>query len=171
VFELRPIEPDAIPRALAKAERYRLLAEPREAESICRDILAVEPTNHEALVCLILALTDLFDALRVAAPEVRPLIEKLGGEFERRYYAGIVDERWGKALLEAGYEPAVVYDFLRSAMTHYDAAQTIAPDTNDDAALRWNACVRMIERCRLTLPPPDTADEPADSFGDDVPVT
>lgn len=168
-MNLRPIEKDAIPRALSKAERYRLLNEPREAESICRDVLAIDPGNTDATVCLILALTDLFDGMQVAATEVRPLVETLKNDFERHYYAGIVDERWAKALLRAGYEPAVVYDLVRSAMQHYDAAQRIAPDTNDDATLRWNACVRMIELNKLTEPA-DGADEAADSFGDDVPV-
>lgn len=168
--ELRPIEKDAIPRALSKAERYRLLNEPREAESICRDVLAIDPGNADAHVCLVLALTDLFEGLHVPATEVRPLLDRLKGEFERRYYAGIVDERWGKALLHAGYEHPVVYDFIRSAMAHYDAAQKVAPDTNDDATLRWNACVRMIELHKLAAPEPEGADEAADSFGDDVPV-
>ena len=58
--ELNPLHPDAIPKALQKAERYRLLAEPEEAESICLDVLAVEPDHHAALVTLLLSLTDQF---------------------------------------------------------------------------------------------------------------
>ena len=42
MFELKPISTAAIPRAVAKAERYRLLNEPQEAESICRDVLRVD---------------------------------------------------------------------------------------------------------------------------------
>ena len=34
-FQLKTLSPEAVPRALAKAERYRLLNEPGEAESIC----------------------------------------------------------------------------------------------------------------------------------------
>jgi len=45
---------------LTKAERYRLLNEPEEAESICRDILDVDPTHEAALVNFLLALTDQF---------------------------------------------------------------------------------------------------------------
>ena len=60
MFDLKPLNPDAIPKALQKAERYRLLNEPEEAESICLDILAIEPDNQQALVMLLLAQTDQF---------------------------------------------------------------------------------------------------------------
>ena len=46
MFELKPLSREAFPAALEKAERYRLLNEPLEAESICRDILAVDPDNQ-----------------------------------------------------------------------------------------------------------------------------
>ena len=42
MFALKPISRDSLDGALAKAERYRLLNEPTEAESICRDILEVD---------------------------------------------------------------------------------------------------------------------------------
>ena len=38
-----------MPAALEKALRYRLLNEPVEAESICRDVLEVDPDNQAAL--------------------------------------------------------------------------------------------------------------------------
>src|SRR5205809_2184265 len=37
----------------SKAERYRLLNEPGEAESICLDILVVDPENQHAIIMLI----------------------------------------------------------------------------------------------------------------------
>ena len=60
MFELKPISSAGIPRAIAKAERYRLLNEPEEAESICLDILQVDADNQEVLVMLLLAITDQF---------------------------------------------------------------------------------------------------------------
>jgi hypothetical protein len=48
--ELKQLHKDAIPAALEKAERYRLLNEPGEAESICLDILAVDPDNQRAVI-------------------------------------------------------------------------------------------------------------------------
>ena len=60
MFELRPLSTTAIPAALAKAERYRLLNEPSEAESICLDILAVDPAHQDALTMMLLAITDQF---------------------------------------------------------------------------------------------------------------
>ena len=50
--ELKPISKEAIPSALAKAERYRLLNEPRLAESICRDVLRTDAGNQQGLVIL-----------------------------------------------------------------------------------------------------------------------
>lgn len=48
-FELKILSPEAVPRALAKAERYRLLNDPGEAESICLDALRAAPHNQEAM--------------------------------------------------------------------------------------------------------------------------
>ena len=47
-FELKGLSKTAIPAALERAEKYRLLNEPVQAESICRDILATEPDNQHA---------------------------------------------------------------------------------------------------------------------------
>ena len=58
--ELKQLSPQAIPAALEKAERYRLLNEPREAESICLDVLEADPDNQQALITLLLAVTDRF---------------------------------------------------------------------------------------------------------------
>src|SRR5271156_4963211 len=54
-FTLKTISKAGIPEAISKAELYRSLNEPEEAESICRDILAVEPEHQLALRLLGLA--------------------------------------------------------------------------------------------------------------------
>jgi len=46
VLQLKPISEETIPSALAKAERYRLRQEPRQAESIFRDVLRTDPENQ-----------------------------------------------------------------------------------------------------------------------------
>ena len=48
MFDLKPLSKDAIESALAKAERHRFLNEPDEAESICLDVLEVDPDNQPA---------------------------------------------------------------------------------------------------------------------------
>ena len=63
-FELKSLSPDAIPAALEKAHRYRLLNEPEQAESICEDVLRLDPENQDAITSLILALTDRFGGLK-----------------------------------------------------------------------------------------------------------
>ena len=57
-MELKSLHKDAIPGALAKAERYRLLHEPWQSESICQDVLRVDPANETALITLITARTS-----------------------------------------------------------------------------------------------------------------
>ena len=57
-WELKPISREGVAAALQKAHRYRILNDPTAAESICLDVLAVDPENAEALVTHVLAITD-----------------------------------------------------------------------------------------------------------------
>lgn len=146
-FELKPLSRDAIPAALEKAHRYRLLNEPGEAESICRDILAVDAENQDALVTLFLALTDQFDdRLAAAVEQARDALPRLRDEYSRLYYSGILCERRAKVHLKRGGPVAghSAYEFLLQAMEHFEKAATVRPPANDDAILRWNACARML---------------------------
>jgi tetratricopeptide (TPR) repeat protein len=146
-FELKPIHREAIPEALAKAERYRLLNEPSEAESICLDILQIDPDNQEALISLILALTDQFGA-GVSVEEPRKLLPRLKGGYERAYYAGIIWERLARHQVRQSL-PGIrhsAWNSLRQALKHFEEAEKLRPPHNDDAVLRWNSCVRMLHR-------------------------
>lgn len=149
MFKLLPISRESIPRAISRAERYRLLNEPREAESICRDILSVDPVNQEALICLVLALTDLFLAMEATLKDVEPIITRLTSAYDRSYYAGVAEERWAKSLLVRVEERRGVADSLHRALEHFRAAMRQAPQGNEDAILRWNTCVRLFQRFDL----------------------
>src|SRR5262245_21547511 len=93
VFELKLLSREGIPGALAKAERYRLLNQPWEAECIYRDVLAVDPGNQEAVIGLVLALTDQFEGgSATIVPRAREALQGLGDEYTRAYYAGIICE-------------------------------------------------------------------------------
>ena len=160
--ELKRISPEAIPGALEKAERYRLLNEPLLAESICLDILEAEPENQKALVALLLALSDQFAS--GAPPELnraRELLPRLTGEYERAYYPGILAERRATALLEqgGGHRGYVAHELYREAMEWYKKAGELAPAGDDDAILRWNTCVRIIERNPHVRPAPEDRSE------------
>ncbi len=147
MFELKRISPAGIPGALAKAERYRLLNEPWEAESICLDVLETDRENQQALVTLLLALTDGFDA-SPAVDVKRPteLLPRLRDEYARHYYAGIIHERWGHALCGKAVPAHISLGWIREAMREYEKAAPLSPADNEDAILRWNACVRMFHR-------------------------
>ena len=162
MFDLKPISPEAVPVALSKAERYRLLNEPWQAESICRDILRIEPEHELALVMLLLSLTDQFGK-GVTAAEAREVLARLQGAYEGAYYAGIINERWAEALIRKG-SPGVgfiAYETLREAMTHYERAEQVRPEGNDDAILRWNTCARIIMRNHDLRPRGEEVFEPA----------
>src|SRR5580698_2160510 len=101
MFTLKPISRDSVDSALAKAERYRLLNEPSEAESICRDILDTDPTNRQARISLILALTDEISQDVTAFTNAMATMCSLESEYDRVYYSGIAWERRAKASFDA----------------------------------------------------------------------
>ena len=147
MVQLKKISHAAVPAALAKAEKYRLLNEPEQAESICRDILAVDASHGVALVTLLLSLTDQFRAASTSAVRgAEEILERVSGAYGHAYYAGIIHERWALALLEGGDPGHQAFHWLESAMKHYDAAEQLAAPGNDDAILRWNSCARLIAR-------------------------
>jgi len=148
-IQLKPLAKDAIPAALEKAGRYRLLNEPGEAESICLDILSADHDNQEALVILLLALTDRFGrGYSVGAIDPRDVLTRLHDPYQRAYYSGIIHERKAKARLHGGFNYDA-YEHLCEAMTSYEQAESLSPPGNPDASLRWNACARMITSNRL----------------------
>ena len=148
MFELKTLSSEAVPRALAKAERYRLLNEPGEAQSICLDVIAADAGNQEAVATMILALTDQFGADPSSVHEALDWIPSLQDPYERAYYTGIIHERRAKALLAHGTPLGGprAYEWLRHAMSCYEEADAIRPPNNDDARLRWNASARLIDR-------------------------
>jgi hypothetical protein len=166
-MELRRISKDGISRALEKADRYRLLNEPAEAESICADVLAVDPENEHALVTLVLAYSDQFGQERLYPPEhtCQELLARVQDPYKHAYYSGVVCERRAKAaVVRQHLHSHFAHDCLQEALGWYERAQAIRPAGNDDAILRWNACARALShnpRLRERL-----ADEPAEPYFD-----
>ena len=146
---LKSITRDGIPAALERAHLYRLLNQSDAAESICLDVLSVEENNHDAVVELILALTDQFrEGSGDLVSRARALIPRLTSEYDRAYYSGIVCERRAKAVLDRGSMGAaeVATQGFREAMTWYEDAERKRPPGNDDSILRWNTCARLLSR-------------------------
>ncbi|MDA0346877.1 MAG: hypothetical protein O3C43_19215 [Verrucomicrobia bacterium] len=160
--QFKPLEKLAIPSAIEKAKHYRLLNEASAAESICRDILRVEPDNQKVLVILVLAMCDQFGTgYKVAPGTVLEIIGRLENEYERVYYTGISHERNGMAYLRSGSPGArfMAYDCFCDALEWYEKAEKLSPEHNNDSVLRWNTCTRLIERNRLE-PMPGEGREP-----------
>ena len=132
-FELKPISTAAVPKAIKKAEQYRLINEPEQAESICLDILAAQPHEY---------------------------VTRLDDEYQRYYYGGLVLERQARAYLGRGKSRVAAYDCFREAMDCYEKAERIRPEDDDSALLRWNACLRTIRRGQLHPAPTDEREQP-----------
>ena len=160
-LQLKSLSPDAIPEALEKAHRYRLLNEPWQAESICMDILAVEPENQSALITLLLAITDQFGN-QVPVSRAREVLRSMQGEYERAYYAGIICERSARMHMKPGVPGAnhIAYRMFVEAMECYETAEAHRPAGNDDAILRWNTCARTLMRHQELRPVPEERMEP-----------
>src|SRR5437764_7591259 len=160
--ELERLQKEAIRAAVEKAIRYRLLNEPAEAESICLDVLEVDPENQEAIITLLLALTDRFTkGYGVSDTQIKQLLARIRDEYERAYYSGIFAERRAKAKLSQ-HTPGCrfqAYELFREAMDWFEKAEAIRPSGNDDALLRWNTCARIIERNKLV---PREEEEPVE---------
>lgn len=145
-YELKRISTAGIAEAVAKVELYRSLNEPEEAESICRDILAVDQQHQLALRLLGLALTDQF----TGGPsdrygEAEQTFRQLKAPYEQLYYAGILYERRAKAQMNAGQPPHTLLPLFEQALRSFAEAEKIRPAGNDDAILRWNRCVRLLQ--------------------------
>jgi hypothetical protein len=161
MFELRPLSLAAVPAALAKAERYRLLNEPEQCVSICEDVLHADPTNHAARVTLILAITETFRHSTEASPRAMELVATLPSQYERCYFAGLVAERRARALLgHGGMGSHAASQWLHQAMREYDRADALGPPENDEAKLRWNACARVFNAHPALLSEDDQRNTP-----------
>ena len=148
-MNLKPITREGIPAALQKAERYRLLNDSSAAESICLDVLEIDPKNQEALVALLLSITDQFgEEMSDGVHRAREVLPRISDEYERTYYAGIICERRARAQLHRGAlgSAEVAAEWFRDAMKWYEKAESMRPAGNDEAILRWNTCVRMLSK-------------------------
>jgi len=145
-YQLKSISKAGIAEALAKVELYRYLNEPEESESICRDILTVDPQQQLALRLLGLSITDQFTGgVSDRCQEAEELFARLTDRYEQLYYRGLLQERRAKAQLRAGRLPHAVLPLLERALHCFAEAEKIRPISNDDAILRWNRCVRLLQ--------------------------
>ena len=154
---LKTLHESALGRALEKARHYRLLNDPENAESICLDILEVDPGHQDALVTLVLSIADQFDGGSKRLKEVRSFLDRINDEFTKTYYSGLACEKAARATLARGKPGCnfAAYDWFHDAMQYFEKAEEMSDDENDDAILRWNACVRTIRKRDLTPRPDD----------------
>ncbi len=152
MFQLKILSKEAVPSALERAKHYRLLNEPGAAESICLDILQIEPDNQDALITLVLAMSDRFGSdYAVGDMRVQDYLSKIEGEYQHAYYTGIIYERRAKAMLKNGAigSESTAYELFRQAMNWFERAEAVRPARNEDVILRWNGCARVIMMNKL----------------------
>jgi len=151
-LKLHDIHQDAIELALEKARQYRSLIEPEIAESICLDILNIDPENQEVLIVYILSLLDqiLRSENKIELKTIERIIDRLTSSYQRFYYSGLLHERMARAMVIQPMSRSFAYDYFFQALRCYKEAQAISPEGNDEAILRWNSCIRTIEKEKLT---------------------
>ena len=157
-FELKRLTKESIEPALEKAELYRLLNQPRLAESICLDVLEVDPGHQKASIVLLLALTDQFrQSSTKAAKQALEIANSLKDDYSKLYYTGIVLERQGAASLNSSSPGGDfdAYEWYSEAMDFFERANQINKSENDDPILRWNTCARIIMEHHLRERPDD----------------
>lgn len=152
-YVLKRIGPRGVHAAVEKADKYRELNQPAEAESVCRDVLEVDPDNQLALRILGLALTDRFDPSSGARfNEARQVFARLRDAYERAFYGGLACERQAKAQLAGNLPLAAVRPLFDEALAGYAEAEALRPPGNDDPILRWNSCIRAFHAALGTAP-------------------
>lgn len=165
--QIKPISKNGVLEALSKVAHYRYLNQAEEAESICRDILTADPENQTARRMLGLAITDQFTGTpKDRFAEAREIFAGLGNEYEKMYYTGILHERRAKAELAHGHQPHTLHVLFAEAIRCYESAEKVRPAGNDDAILRWNRCVRILQ----SMPDHVWEQEESAEFGDSAPL-
>jgi tetratricopeptide (TPR) repeat protein len=163
--ELKRLPVSSLQAAVVKAAHYRDLNQPEEAESICHDVLAVDPAHQDALKILGLAVTDRFATGQVGLlEEAVQAFERLADGYERTYHLGVAWERAAKAHLERQEIHSAAAAF-ESALNFFEKAEALRPDL-PDPLLRWNRCVRLLSNnaaLREAMRAPRRTDVP---FGD-----
>lgn len=150
-LKLHDIRISAVKQALKKAKQYRSLLEPEIAESICLDVLNIDPDNQAVLVVYILALLDQVSRTENQSQikTIERTIDTLKSKYKRYYYSGLLNERRARHLLTQAMSHSFAYDYFIEALEAYQQAIDRCPEKNDEAILRWNSCIRTIEKEKL----------------------
>jgi len=160
--ELKRLPASSLQAAVAKAAHYRDLNQPEEAESICHDVLSVDPAHPDALKILGLALTDRFATGHVGLlEEAVRVFEHLPDAYQRTYHLGVAWERAAKAHLER-HEIHSAAAAFENALKFFEEAEGLRPDL-PDPLLRWNRCIRLVStnaRLREAMHAPRRTDVP-----------
>lgn len=165
-YELKPLTARNLGTAIELAKHYRDLNQPDEAESICRDVIAVAPEDEDAWRTLGLALTDRFpSAWMTLFDEACAAFAKLRSEYERVYYTGIAWERYAKAQVAAGRAQNAIHAY-EQALERFEAAERIGPKDEPNPVLRYNCCVRALTQHPELVRASVATEEPAYEFGD-----
>ena len=153
----KEISIEGVSAALERAQTYRYLNDPEQAESICLDIIHLQPDNQDANRLLLLAETDQFGGTNhEALNNAKEALSKLTDPYQQAYYGGLISERYARWMLRGRGQRShfVAHEAVQDALAQYERALELKPEGNDEVILRWNTCQRMIKRYRL-IPPDD----------------
>src|SRR5260370_3549222 len=117
-------------------------------------MLEVESGKQEALISLTLGLTDQIAQHASAFANALATVDRLEAAYDRAYYAGIAWERRAKAYYYGIGRSShhYAYEWIVEALRLFEEAERHRVAGNDDAVLRWNACVRFLARHKELAP-------------------
>jgi hypothetical protein len=125
-FDLKTLAGGGL-RALAKAERYRLLNEPSGPKVSASTRSRPTPTTRPSQRC---SWPSPISPSRLGDPEAWSTVGRLRDEYERAYYTGIIHERRAKALpLTKRRAGSRAHEWIREAMANYERAGPSGPRT------------------------------------------
>jgi len=173
MIQLKKISSDFIGEALRKADKYRMLNHPKTSESICRDVLEVDPDNQQAVHLLIVSVSEQFaNTNRYSDIRLRHAdewISHVKDEYQRLYLSGLIRERWAKARIRDLPGPDL-YEYFHEAMEFYEQAEKIKPEGDESTTIHWNLCARQINRHPHIRPHEEDSEAMlASSYGDSFP--
>ena len=124
--------------------------------------IAESADEAEKLASQILGMTLVTHQTGPQGQLVRKVLIEEACAIEKEYYVGLIAERRAKSQYDKGIPGCghLAYEGLSEAMEHYEKAQKLSPENNDEAVLRWNTCARIIDGHPDIVPAPASQSEP-----------
>ena len=160
-MDFKNLESADLDAALAAAQASWAELRAEETESICLDILELDPNHRSTLDLLLRCRIELLKkGLPQSVARAQELIPQLDSDFDQAFYSGMIREAQARYLLEkrGRATSGVAYSWFRHAMDDFAAASNLDAG-RVEPKLHWNACLRTLENNPQCVPPPEDGED------------